>query len=455
MIKLKDIVQEGDSRNIGYAKFIFSLQTLISDLAPNAWEDKSQIDSTSMKRIHNSLKKRYGSDYKKYNALLKTQKGQFGWWYLKEGSEVHEGMMDRLGKFMYKANALVFPKMTAGKFFLMFRQHNLDIRDTLTKAYVDKTLPTEKVKREFYTLLKGLKESINEGDIQLWTAPAKSYRYGMEYYKLKSKNIIKKLPSKKTKKGLKYTPVIVNLNGKEATLYLREGMMVQEELRQDELEKFATDLAYSMPNHTKYDDKKGPSDGQIMKAMKKYQKDLYQYSTKKQKKEVIKIVSKILADFNLKERSLVHEDFSKRDWDVKWKMPKDNLFNATKTTDAVKNRYKALQFLLKGRPKELRAFDNNDNHPAYDMSYDELMKWYNGLKEGVIREGKWMDLWDESQEKAPSAWTKHQKWIVANAERYGFDPTKVKKLLKQHTAIHNRTYGMFASVEDWMEEKLK
>ena len=237
MIKLTHILQEGGSRNIGYAKFIFSLQTLISDLAPNAWEDKSQIDSTSMKRIHNSLKKRYGSDYKKYNALLKTQKGQFGWWYLKEGSEVHEGMMDRLGKFMYKASALVFPKMTAGKFFLMFRQHNLDIRDTLTKAYVDKTLPTEKVKREFYTLLKGLKE--------------------------------------------------------------------------------------------------GP---------------------------------------------LVHEDFSKRDWDVKWKMPKDNLFNVTKTTDAVKNRYKALQFLLKGKPKELRAFDNNDNHPAYDMSYDELMKWYNGLK---------------------------------------------------------------------------
>lgn len=84
----------------------------------------------------------------------------------------------------------------------------------------------------------------------------------------------------------------------------------------------------------------------------------------------------------------VHEDFSKRDWDVKWKMPKDTLFNATKTTDAVKNRYKALQFLLKGKPKELRAFDSNDNHPAYDMSYDELMKWYNGLKEGVIQEGK-------------------------------------------------------------------
>mgnify|MGYP003639923107 FL=1 len=151
----KSDLNEGSSP--GYSKFIFSLQTLIGDIAPNAWEDKSQIDSTSMKRIHNSLKKRYGDDYAKFNDLLKTQKGQFGNWYLKES----------------------------------------------------------------------------------------------------------------------------------------------------------------------------------------------------------------------------------------------------------------------------------------------------------VNEGKWMDLWDESQDKAPSAWTKHQKWIVANAERYGFDPDKVKKLLKQHTAIHNRTYGMFASVEDWMEEKLK
>ena len=68
----------------GYAKFLVSLQTLIGDIAPNAWEDKSQIDSTSMKRIHNSLKKRYGDDYAKFNDLLKTQKGQFGNWYLNE-----------------------------------------------------------------------------------------------------------------------------------------------------------------------------------------------------------------------------------------------------------------------------------------------------------------------------------------------------------------------------------
>ena len=68
----------------GYAKFLVSLQTLIGDIAPNAWGNKSQITSSSVKRVHNSLKKRYGDDYAKFNDLLKTQKGQFGNWYLNE-----------------------------------------------------------------------------------------------------------------------------------------------------------------------------------------------------------------------------------------------------------------------------------------------------------------------------------------------------------------------------------
>jgi hypothetical protein len=79
----------------------------------------------------------------------------------------------------------------------------------------------------------------------------------------------------------------------------------------------------------------------------------------------------------------MNEGFTKKDWDVKWKLPKDNLFNATKTIDAINNRYKALQNLLKDKPKELKAFDSVDDHLAYDMSYDELMKWYNKLNESV------------------------------------------------------------------------
>jgi hypothetical protein len=78
---------------------------------------------------------------------------------------VNEGMMDKLEKFIYKANALVFPKMTAGKFHLLFMKHKLDIRKPEVKAYVEETLPTQKVKDEFYALMKGhANESVNEAE---------------------------------------------------------------------------------------------------------------------------------------------------------------------------------------------------------------------------------------------------------------------------------------------------
>jgi hypothetical protein len=151
----------------GYAKFLVSLQTLIGDIAPNAWGNKSQITSSSVKRVHNSLKKRYGTDYKKFNDLLKTQKGQFGNWYLNE--------------------------------------------------------------------------PVNEG-------------------------------------------------------------------------------------------------------------------------------------------------FTKDDWDVKWKLPKDNLFNASKSIDAVNNRSNAIQDLLKLNPKALQAFNNDDEHPAMKMSYNELMRWYYPIMKESVNE---------------------------------------------------------------------
>ena len=84
---------------------------------------------------------------------------------------------------------------------------------------------------------------------------------------------------------------------------MNKSTKINEELRPDELEKAATDLAYSMPNHTKYDDKKGPTDAQIVKAMKKYFKDLYQHSTISQKKQAIKIVKNVLSEGKLNEIS--------------------------------------------------------------------------------------------------------------------------------------------------------
>ena len=50
------------------------------------------------------------------------------------------------------------------------------------------------------------------------------------------------------------------------------------------------------------------------------------------------------------------------------------------------NRYKAIQDLLKLNPKELQAFDATDDHPAYDMSYDELMRWYYQIMKESVNE---------------------------------------------------------------------
>ena len=69
-----------------------------------------------------------------------------------------------------------------------------------------------------------------------------------------------------------------------------------EALNPTEFEKAVKDLAHSMPNHTKYDYDKGPSEEQILAAMKKYQKGLYKYTDDAQKKEVVDTVIKILTE---------------------------------------------------------------------------------------------------------------------------------------------------------------
>jgi len=84
----------------------------------------------------------------------------------------------------------------------------------------------------------------------------------------------------------------------------------------------------------------------------------------------------------------MNEGFTKEDWDVKWKLPKDNLFNASKSIDAVNNRSNAIQDLLKLNPKELQAFNNDDEHPAIEMSYDELMRYYHSIMKESVNEAK-------------------------------------------------------------------
>ena len=89
-------------------------------------------------------------------------------------------------------------------------------------------------------------------------------------------------------------------------------------------------------------------------------------------------------------RESIEESFTKEDWDGEWKLPKDNLFNVSKSKDAVTSRFNAIQDLLKSYPQELQKFDNDDNHPATNMSYDELMSWLGSLKteESKLNEGE-------------------------------------------------------------------
>ena len=75
--------------------------------------------------------------------------------------------------------------------------------------------------------------------------------------------------------------------------------VITEALNPKEFEAAVKNLAHSMPNHTSYEDM--PSDEQIMKAMQKYQKDLYKHSTSSQKKDAVEMVKQILSESNTDE----------------------------------------------------------------------------------------------------------------------------------------------------------
>ena len=71
---------------------------------------------------------------------------------------------------------------------------------------------------------------------------------------------------------------------------------ISEELRPDEVEFIIKKLGNSMPNHTNYDYDKGPTDAQVLKALKKYHRDYFRHSTTAQKKEIVKGIQKYLTE---------------------------------------------------------------------------------------------------------------------------------------------------------------
>ena len=76
----------------------------------------------------------------------------------------------------------------------------------------------------------------------------------------------------------------------------------------------------------------------------------------------------------------------RRTWDKDWRLPKDNLFNASKTIKATNNRMDAIRKMLERFPKELAKFENDPDYPAFDMNYDELVKWYKSVSNFSLQE---------------------------------------------------------------------
>ena len=133
--------------------------------------------------------------------------------------------------------------------------------------------------------------------------------------------------------------------------------------------------------------------------------------------------------------SYVNEGFTKDDWDVKWKLPKDNLFNASKTIDAVNNRSNAIQDLLKLNPKALQAFNNDDEHPAIKMSYNELMRWYYPIMKESVNEAK-----------KPAI-------VVYNGKRLAVDPRDIERLKSGKDIVGKST--KHTGQEEWISAKGK
>jgi hypothetical protein len=191
---MKESVNEGLPP--GYAKFLVSLQTLIGDIAPNAWGNKSQITSSSVKRVHNSLKKRYGDDYAKFNDLLKTQKGQFGNWYLNEPvneaefkhinpseNKIKDAIKDVEKKFRLKANRDNPPQYAQLSLNKIMLSKVLG-REELGKEHQG---AWEKLKKEY-----NLRDAVNEADQYVDARGNFKLRNGLEV-KIKSASEIQKL----------------------------------------------------------------------------------------------------------------------------------------------------------------------------------------------------------------------------------------------------------------------
>jgi hypothetical protein len=153
---------------------------------------------------------------------------------------------------------------------------------------------------------------------------------------------------------------------------------VNEALNPMEFETAVKNLAYSMPNHTKYDTDGVPSDEQIMKAMQKYEKDLYKHSTSAQKKEAVEMVKQILSE-SLDE-ALINEEKTASEKladEVSGELYKATLrgnsatVTATTTTQTWDDGVPVLKYLARGKSKPVKI-----EKKVFNVVHDVAHGWF-------------------------------------------------------------------------------
>lgn len=150
----------------------------------------------------------------------------------------------------------------------------------------------EEFVNEATTSWKRMMKGVRAGNTGPWSLVA------IENYKVVAQDIdiriMDVLPAYFEKMRKEYPKADIHIEDGTGAVVWNESIEITEALNPKEFEVAVKDLAYSMPNHTSYEDV--PSDEQIMKAMQKYQKDLYKHSSSAQKKEAVEMVKQILSE---------------------------------------------------------------------------------------------------------------------------------------------------------------
>ena len=190
----------------------------------------------------------------------------------------------------------------------------------------------------------------------------------------------------------------INLWAEARSLYLREIIHVNDDDKEILTE---TDLG----NYGMYEGKKVPlglpmentvNESEDLDKIRKEVEKIAQNSPGKgwTKKSIDQEVNRRFQQFLNRKPMDESEDL---DWEDDWE-DDDNIYTGPysygidrRTWDGDREglyRLEAIRKMLKKYPKELAKLENNPQYPAFDMTYDELVKWYRSISNFTLQEAK-------------------------------------------------------------------